>query len=80
MEQQQTPPASLTIIDSNLLRSIRNEASRQAEFFERRNQDEVAEGWLKIEAIAHQCITQRVGLRLIVCEFSERPTILKHCE
>lgn len=57
-----------TIDDKDSLRSLRNEAGRQREFFERRGQRAIADSWSKMERIAHEALTCNGGILLIVSE------------
>lgn len=61
------PDPILHLEDAAFLRSLRNEASRQADFFASRNVT-VSKIWNDIETLAHLSLSQRRPLRLILCE------------
>lgn len=69
----------MDITSPSFLRSLRNEASRQADFFATRA-PEVSEIWTQIETFAHMALAQKVPLRLILCVQSEKPHNIKACE
>lgn len=69
----------MLITTPSALRSLRNEASRQAEFFASRDQT-VTQFWSHIEGMAHMALTSRKALRLILCEQNGTELIIKGCE
>lgn len=62
-----------------ILRSIRNEASRQADFFSQRD-PEVSQWWTNVETAAHLALAQKCGLRLVLVPNANKDTILNPCE
>lgn len=69
----------MDIRSPSFIRSLRNEASRQSEFFEHRN-PELSQLWSEIETLSHAALVQRASLRLIVCEEVPKGTLIKPCE
>jgi hypothetical protein len=60
----------------NFLRSLRNEASRQSDFFECR-QREVAELWKELETLAHIALTTKQPLHIVLLELKGTTTLIK---
>jgi hypothetical protein len=60
----------------NFLRSLRNEASRQSDFFESR-QREVSELWEELETLAHISLTTKQPLRIVLLELKGTTTLIK---
>lgn len=71
---------SYTLTSNAFLRSLRNEANRQSEYFERRNLPELSHYWHLIEQAAHQALNNRTSIRLIVSEQVQTPPIIKASE
>lgn len=61
------------------IRSLRNEASRQAEFFDTRSPD-LADQWKAVETVAHEAIMNKRPLRLLVVDSQQHTHIIKPCE
>lgn len=69
----------MEITSTSFIRSLRNEAGRQADFFRSRDGD-VADTWRQIESIAHNALLTGSSLRIILSsELTEYP-IHKACE
>jgi hypothetical protein len=69
----------MDISESAFLRSLRNEAGRQADFFARRDPNTSA-SWRCIESLTHQALINQDTLRLILSSDQEDNPIIKPCE
>lgn len=69
----------MELSNASFLRSLRNEAGRQADFFASRDA-EVSGLWRDVESLAHNALTNRKPLTLIVTPSQQRAPIIKPCE
>lgn len=65
--------------DPQFLRSLRNEAGRQADFFSARNPD-VSCDWRDLESLAHNALLHKRGLKILLSSPQDNPPIIKPCE
>lgn len=71
----------MIIEDLTALRSLRNEAERQTDFFSRRNEPAIAEMWAELATIATIALTRQNGpWEIIVREKVQSLITIKACE
>lgn len=68
-----------TITDIGAIASILREAGRQADFYHRRGDGDIAQAWSEIEALAFAARQRRCGL-IIRVEEVKNPITIKECE
>lgn len=70
----------LRITDASVLRSVINEAGRQSDFYQRKQDMQKREAWSQIEAYAWDAMRRGGALLITVSEGNITPIPIKACE
>lgn len=68
------------ITDRTILRSIQREAGRQADFYHRRGETEIANAWSDTEGLATEALRLQTGIQILLEGNVLNPSIIKPCE